>query len=88
MADGHHSKRLSLNTNVMITVESTETEIHVTIPRGEMEPGQIEAILRPFRFASLVAGSAMPKVEAMRMAEESKAAWWEKNQHRFAPPET
>ena len=40
----------------MISVESTEKEIHVTIPRGEMDPAQIEAILRPFRFTSLVAG--------------------------------
>ena len=69
----------------MITVESTEKEIHVTIPRGEMDPAQIEAILRPFRFTSLVAGSAMSQGEALRLAEESKAGWWEKNQERFAP---
>ena len=69
----------------MITVESTEKEIHVTIPRGEMGPAQIEAILRPFRFTSLVAGSAMSQGEALRLAEESKAGWWEKNQERFAP---
>ena len=68
----------------MITVESTEKEIHVTIPRGEMDPAQTEAILRPFRFTSLVAGSAMSQGEAMRMAEESKADWWERNQDRFA----
>lgn len=71
----------------MITVESTEKEIHVTIPRGEMDPAQIEAILRPFRFTSLMAGSAMSQGEAMRLAEESKAGWWEKNQERFAPPQ-
>lgn len=71
----------------MITVESTEKEIHVTIPRGEMDPAQIEAILRPFRFTSLVAGSAMSQGEALRLAEESKADWWEKNQDRFAPPQ-
>jgi hypothetical protein len=71
----------------MITVESTEKEIHVTIPRGEMDAAQIEAILRPFCFTSLVAGSAMSQGEAMRLAEESKAGWWEKNQERFAPPQ-
>ncbi len=68
----------------MITVESTEKEFHVTIPRDEMDPAQPEAILRPFRFTSLVAGSAMSQGEAMRLAEESKADWWEKNQDHFA----
>lgn len=67
----------------MITIESTEKEIHVTIPRGEMEPLQTEAILRPFRFTSLVAGSAMSQGEALRLAEGSKADWWEKNQDSF-----
>jgi len=58
----------------------------VTILRGEMDPVQIDAILRPFRLMSLVAGSAMSQGEAMRLAEESKAGWWEKNKERFAPP--
>jgi hypothetical protein len=71
----------------MITVESDEREIRVTIPRGELEVAQIEAILRPFRFASLVAGSQMSRAEALRIAEESKADWWEKNGTSFAPPE-
>lgn len=71
----------------MITVESDEREIRVTIPRGDLEIAQVEAILRPFRFASLVAESRMSKAEAMQIAEESKADWWEKNQARFAPPE-
>ena len=70
----------------MITVEATENEIRVTIPRGEMEIAQVEAILRPFRFASLVADSAMTKAAALRLAEESKADWWEKNQAHFLPP--
>lgn len=70
----------------MITVESTDEEIHVTIPRGDMEPAQIEAILRPFRFTSLVSGSQMSKAEAMKLAEESKSDWWRKNELRFAPP--
>ena len=71
----------------MITVESDDREIRVTIPRGDLEIAQVEAILRPFRFASLVAGSQMSKTEAVQIAEESKAEWWEKNGKRFAPPE-
>ena len=71
----------------MITVESDDREIRVTIPRGDLELAQVEAILRPFRFASLVAGSQMSKAEAMKIAEESKADWWEKNGEHFAPPQ-
>ena len=36
----------------MITVDSDDAAIHVTIPRGELDIAQVEAILRPFRFAS------------------------------------
>ena len=67
----------------MITIDATDDAVRVTIPRGEMGLEQIEAILRPFRFASFVANSQLTKEEAMRIAEESKSDWWEKNQHRF-----
>ena len=67
----------------MITVDATDDAVRVTIPRGEMALEQIEAILRPFRFASLVSGSQLTKDEAMRIAEESKSDWWEKNKQRF-----
>jgi len=52
-----------------------------------LDIAQVEAILRPFRFAPLVAGSQMSKDEAMRIAEDSKADWWAENERRFAPPE-
>ena len=71
----------------MITVESDDREIRVTIPRSDLEIAQVEAILRPFRFASLVAGSQMSRAEAVQIAEESKADWWEKHGKTFAPPE-
>ena len=71
----------------MITVESNDREIRVTIPRGELEIAQVEAILRPFRFTSLVARSQMSKAEALQIAEDSKADWWARNERRFAPPE-
>jgi hypothetical protein len=67
----------------MITVESTSEDIRVTIPRQDMAPEQIEAILRPFRFVSLVSGSQMSQDEANRLAEESKAGWWMENGPRF-----
>ena len=71
----------------MITVESDDAAIRVTIPRGELEISQVDAILRPFRFTSLIAGTQMSQAEAMQIAEDSKADWWAKNERRFAPPE-
>ena len=71
----------------MITVESNDDAIRVTIPRGELDLAQVEAILRPFRFTSLIADSQMSKAEAMQIAEDSKADWWARNGGRFAPPE-
>ncbi len=68
----------------MITVDATDDVVRVTIPREDMDMSQIEAILRPFRFTSLVAHSELSKDEAMKIAEESKSDWWEKNQHRFS----
>jgi len=35
----------------MITVESDDAAIRVTIPRGELDIPQVEAILRPVCFA-------------------------------------
>ena len=69
----------------MISVEGKEEAIHITIPREDLEPSQVEAILRPLRFAGLVAGSHMSKEEAIQLGEDSKADWWEKNQARFFP---
>lgn len=71
----------------MITVESTEDAIHVTIPRGEMDHDQVEAIIRPLRFQSLVSRSKMTREEAVRMAEDSKESWWRKNEGKLGLPE-
>jgi len=69
----------------MITIESTEGGIRVFIPRDEVDPVRLEKLLRPFRLEAVVSGSQMTDGEADRMAEEMKAGWWEKNQHRFVP---
>lgn len=50
---------IQITLHSMITVESDDREIRVTIPRGDLEIAQVEAILRPFRFASLTAESQM-----------------------------
>lgn len=69
----------------MITIESTEREVRVSIPRDEVDPVRLEHLLRPLRLEAAVAGSRMTDEEADRMAEEMKAQWWAENQHRFLP---
>ena len=69
----------------MITIESTEKEVRVSIPRDEMDPVRLDHLLRPFRLEAAVSGSKMTDEEADQMAEEMKAQWWKENQHRFLP---
>lgn len=71
----------------MITIESTEKEIRVSIPRDEVDPVQLERLLRPFRLEAAVAASGMTDDEAGLMAEEMKTKWWDENRHRFLPSE-
>ena len=71
----------------MITVESTEREIHVTIPRDSVDEQSLDAVLRWLEFDGIARTSRMTGDEALRLAEESKADWWEKNRHRFLPPD-
>ncbi len=70
----------------MISVESTADTIHLHIPRAEVSDARLAQLLRGLRLETAVAGSRMTDAEADAMAEEMKADWWERNQHRFIPP--
>ena len=72
----------------MITIESTETEIRVSIPRDEVDPVQLERMLRPFRLENTLSDSTLREEDAEQMAEEMKARWWEENRQRFLPTAT
>lgn len=71
----------------MITIESTEKEIRVSIPRDEVDPVRLERLLRPFRLETALSGGGMTDEEADLMAEEMKSKWWAENRHRFLPTE-
>jgi len=71
----------------MITIETTDKEIRVSIPRDELDPIRLERLLRPFRLEASVSGSGMTDVDAELMAEEMKAKWWAENKRRFLPAE-
>ena len=72
----------------MFTVEATEKEIHVTIPRDQVDAQNLDAMLRWLEFDGIARTSKMTADEAMRLAEDSKAGWWEQSKHRFLPPDT
>jgi len=69
----------------MIDVESLSSSIRVTIPRGEVDPGQLEELLGWLRIASAARRSTLDEADANAMAEAAKADWWARNKARFLP---
>lgn len=70
----------------MITVETTETEMRVTIPKDEVPPERVNSFLDWLRLEAVARRSRLSEQEADRLAEEIKADWWTKNKDRFIPP--
>ena len=70
----------------MITVESTETSVRVTIPKDELPSERLDAFLDWLRFESLARQSHLTEQEADRLADEIKAGWWARNKNRFIAP--
>jgi hypothetical protein len=71
----------------MITVEATEKEFQVTIPREIVDERSLDALLRWLEFDALARTSQMTEAQAGQLAEEIKADWWARNEHRFIPAE-
>ena len=72
----------------MIAVETTTTGIRVTIPTGEVDPGELDEVLNWLRMESATRRSAMTEAEADAMAESGKAQWWAENKSRFVKTES
>lgn len=70
----------------MITVETTDAGVRVTVPKDEVPPERLNAFLDWLRFESLALRSHLTEMEADCLAEEVKADWWARNKHRFIPP--
>jgi hypothetical protein len=70
----------------MITVETTDAGVRVTVPKGEVPPERLNAFLDWLRFESLATQSHLTETEADRLAEDVKSDWWAHNKHRFIPP--
>ena len=67
----------------MITVETTDAAVRVTIPKGEVPADRLNSFLDWLRLEAIASRSHLPENEAARMADEIKAGWWAANKHRF-----
>ena len=70
----------------MITVETTEGGVRVTIPKDEMPPQRLNSFLDWLRLEAIAARSRLTEADANHLAEEAKADWWTANKSRFIPP--
>jgi hypothetical protein len=70
----------------MITVETTDSEVRVSIPKGEIPTDRLNSFLDWLRFEAVARRSALTEAEADRMAEEIKTDWWNANKNRFIKP--
>jgi hypothetical protein len=70
----------------MITVEKTDTDVRVTIPKEAMPPKQLNAFLDWLRLEEIAQRSDLSEEEADRIAEGIKAEWWAANKEKLIPP--
>ena len=70
----------------MITVEKTNTDVRVTIPKDAVPPEQLNAFLDWLRLEEIAQRSRLTEVDANRLAEDIKSDWWAANKNCFVPP--
>ncbi len=70
----------------MITVERTDTDVRVTIPKNAVPSGRLNAFLDWLRFEEIAQRSRLTEEEASRLGEEVKAGWWTTNKDKLIPP--
>jgi hypothetical protein len=71
----------------MITVETTDAAVRVTIPKDSVPPRQLNAFLDWLRLEEIVQRSRLTDDDANRIAADIKAEWWAANKKRFIPPD-
>ncbi len=70
----------------MITVETTDTGVRVTIPKEEVPTDRLNSFLDWLRLEAIVRRSSLTEEEAGRLAEGIKTGWWAANKDRFIKP--
>ena len=71
----------------MITVETTDKAVKVTIPKDSVPPKQLNAFLDWLRLEEIVQHSRLTDADADRLGDQIKAEWWAANKDRFIPPD-
>jgi hypothetical protein len=69
----------------VISVENTDADLRVTIPKGAMPLKRLNALLGWLRLEELAQRSRLTEADADRLADELKAGWWAANKDRFLP---
>jgi len=67
----------------MITVETTESTVRVTIPKSEVPADRLNWFVDSLRLEAIARRSHLSEDEASHLADEIKAGWWAANKHRF-----
>lgn len=70
----------------MITVETTDATVRVTIPKSEVPPDRLNWFVDTLRLEAIARRSRLTEDEAAHLADEIKAGWWAANRHRFTKP--
>lgn len=70
----------------MITIETTEADVRVTIPKNEVPSDRLQWFVDALRLEAILGKSHLTENEASRLADEIKAGWWAANRHRFTKP--
>jgi len=70
----------------MITVETTDAAVRVTIPKSEVPTDRLNWFVDSLRLEAIACESHLTEEEASRLADEIKAGWWAANKHRFTKP--
>jgi len=67
----------------MITVETTDAAVRVTIPKSEVPDDRLKWFVDSLRLEAIARRSRLTEDEASHLADEIKAGWWASNRHRF-----
>jgi hypothetical protein len=70
----------------MITVEQTDKDLRVTIPKDSVPPKRLNAFLDWLRLEEITQRSRLTQEEADRIADDINAEWWAANKDRSIPP--
>ena len=70
----------------MITVETTDSTVRVTIPKSEVPADRLNWFVESLRLEAIARKSHLTEEEASHLADEIKEGWWAATRHRFANP--